>query len=66
MRGQLLGQKDGAMLTSCATERHHQVLEPATLVAAYSGIHEGRNVGEEITHAVQLCQVIDYLSVLAR
>src|SRR5208337_643341 len=42
---QLLGQIDGAMLAAGAAERHHQVLEAATLIRAHGRVHQRHCAG---------------------
>src|SRR5713226_842349 len=63
--GQLLGEKDGAMLAAGAAERDHQVLEPALLIVGDAGIQQRKNTGEKLVHALLLIEIVDHRGVLA-
>src|SRR5437870_12162466 len=63
---QLLRQIYRAMLPAGATERHHQVLEAATLILAHAGIHERYCACEKLMHALLLIQIIDHSCDFAR
>ena len=66
MSRKLLSQKHGSMLASCATERDHQILEAAALVAADTRIHQRRDARDKLVNAVLLIEVIDDRSISAR
>src|SRR5260370_5385972 len=65
MFGQLLRQKDRAMLPAGASERHHQVLEAALPVTAHAGIHQRHHAGEKLVHALLLVEIVDYRRVFS-
>jgi len=56
---QPLRQINGAMLASGTTERHHQVLEAATLIRAHACVHQRDRAGEELAHALLLIEIVD-------
>src|SRR5207302_10261622 len=60
---QLLRQIDRAMLAAGATERHHQVLEAATLISADTGVHQRHDAGEKLMHTLMLIEIVDYRRV---
>src|SRR5713101_8169661 len=65
MFGQLLRQIDRAMLAAGAAERHHQVVEAATLIRADACVHQRHDAGEKLLHALLLIEIVDYRRVFA-
>src|SRR5579885_912877 len=63
--GKLLRQKNRTVLAASATERHHEILEAPLAVIRDGGIHQGKNAGEELVHALLLIEIFDHRSVLA-
>jgi hypothetical protein len=60
MFGELFRQVNRPMLSTGATERNHQILEPAVLVIGDAGIHEGHDMTEVLMDGFVLKQVFDY------
>src|SRR5262245_61457132 len=62
---QLFGEKDVAMLPAGATERHHQILEPSTLISCHAGINQRHHAGEKLMDTLLLVEIFDYGRILA-
>ena len=61
----LLRQIHGAMLSTRAAKRNHQILEAAALIFEHAGIHQRKGAGEKLVDALLLVEVLDHRSVLA-
>src|SRR5580658_11128483 len=53
------------MLAAGATERHHQMLEAATLIGDYACVHQRHCTGEKLMHALLLLEIVDHRRVFA-
>src|ERR1019366_6773533 len=62
---QLLREIHRAMLAAGAAERHHQVLEAATLIRAHACVHQRHDAGEKLVHALLPIEIVDYRRVFA-
>src|ERR1700727_372178 len=51
------------MLAAGASERNHQVLEPALLIAGHASVDERHHAGQELVHAFLLIEVFDHRRV---
>src|SRR5579885_3444619 len=63
--GQLLREIHRPVLPSGATERDHQILEPALLIAADTRIHERQHARKKLVHAFLLIQVVNYRRIFS-
>ena len=64
LEAQVLGEPLGAVhrpvAAAGATERNHEVREPAPLIILHAGLNERKRMGEKVVRALLCLQVLDH------